>query len=259
MADVQVMFTGDVNQASTSRLMSEVTTRVAKGARSLLLALSTPGGQVYWGVTAYGFLRGLGIEVITHNIGQVDSIGAAIFLAGDRRLTVGQGRFLIHSIYWTFGADSTLSEKQLSDTLSAVVRDRERVATILSERTGTDLSTVTEHMRDTRILDASEAKTYGFAQRSATTFSTQLRRSSTSLRHESRPSRLPDSAARPAPQLAPRRGDRLLPGLARAGAGGLSTNVPAVWQDRIWTTTKAPPGATPSCAESGCYRFPLGF
>ena len=117
---------------------------------------------MYWGVTAYGLLRGLGIEVITHNIGQIDSIGGPIYLAGDRRLSVGQGRFLIHSIYWGFGEGANLSEKQLKDTLDAVVRDRERVATIISERTGTALDVVTENMRDTRILDAAEAKAYGF-------------------------------------------------------------------------------------------------
>jgi ATP-dependent Clp protease, protease subunit len=162
MADIQVVLTGDVDQTSITRLMHEVTDRVGKGARSLLLAMSTPGGQVYWGVTAYGFLRGLGIDVITHNIGQVDSIGGPIYLSGDHRLSISQGRFLIHSIYWGFGAGTSLSEKQLADTLDSVVRDRERVATILSERTGTDLTTVTDNMRDTRILDAAEGQAYGF-------------------------------------------------------------------------------------------------
>src|SRR6266516_8125477 len=103
MADIQILFTAEVNQESVTWLMNEVTDRVGKGSRSLLLALSTPGGGVNWGVTAYGLLRGIGIELVTHNIGQIDSIGCPIYAAGDKRLCMSQGRFLIHSVYWNFG------------------------------------------------------------------------------------------------------------------------------------------------------------
>ena len=88
MADIQIMLTGNINQQSVGRLIAEVTQRVGTGSRSLLLAMSTPGGEVYWGTTAYNFLRGVGIEVITHNVGQVDSIGGAVYVAGERRLSV---------------------------------------------------------------------------------------------------------------------------------------------------------------------------
>ncbi|HZP73476.1 MAG TPA: ATP-dependent Clp protease proteolytic subunit [Gaiellaceae bacterium] len=161
MAEIQVLFTGDVNQQSVTRLISEVTDRVGKGARSVLLALSTPGGGVHWGVTAYGLLRGLGIEVITHNVGQVDSIGGPIYAAGDRRLCTSQGRFLIHSVYWPFAVGANPSEKEVGDILIAMQRDRDRIATILSERSGTAIETVRDDMRNTRILDAGEAKDYG--------------------------------------------------------------------------------------------------
>jgi ATP-dependent protease ClpP protease subunit len=163
MAEVQVMLTGDVTQASATRLMSEVTQRVGQGARSLLLAMSTPGGNVYWGVTVYNFLRGLGIEVITHNLGRVDSIGGVIYLAGDRRYTVRQGRFLLHSVAWTFGGQNpSIPEKQLRDTLTNVERDRDTIAAIVAERTRAALEEVRTDMFETRVLAASEAIEYGF-------------------------------------------------------------------------------------------------
>jgi ATP-dependent Clp protease protease subunit len=163
MAEIQVLLTGAVDQVAISRLINEMTQRVGSGARSLLLAISSPGGNVYWGVTAYNFLRGLGIEIITHNLGQVDSIGGLIYVAGNRRLTVSQGRFLIHSIQWTFGGSNpSLPEKQLRDALTQVERERDSIAAILSERTGTPLDQVRDDMFQTRIMDAAEARAYGF-------------------------------------------------------------------------------------------------
>ena len=165
MADTQIMLTGNINQQSIARLMAEVTQRVGAGSRSVLLAMSTPGGEVYWGVTAYNFLRGLGIEVITHNFGQVDSsIGGAIYVSGDRRFSVTQGRFLIHSISWNYQGMGTIAvpEKQLRDNLTQVERERDNLAAILSARTDKEIDAVRADMTQTRILDAQEATEYGF-------------------------------------------------------------------------------------------------
>jgi ATP-dependent Clp protease protease subunit len=144
--------------------MDEVTQRVGAGSRSVLLAMSTPGGEVYWGVTAYNFLRGLGIEVITHNFGQVDSIGGAIYVSGDRRLSVTQGRFLIHSISWNYQGMGNIAvpEKQLRDNLTQIERERDNLAAILSARTNREIDAVRADMTETRILDAHEAMEYGF-------------------------------------------------------------------------------------------------
>jgi ATP-dependent Clp protease, protease subunit len=164
MADIQIMLTGNVNQQSINQLLAQVTQRVGTGSRSVLLALSTPGGEVYWGVTAYNFLRGLGIEVITHNFGQVDSIGGPIYLAGEKRLSVSQGRFLIHSISRNYQGMGLISvpEKQLRDDLTQIEREADGLANILAERTGNEVDAVRTDMTQTRILDAAEAKTYGF-------------------------------------------------------------------------------------------------
>jgi len=164
VADIQIMLTGSVGQSMVTRLLAETTERVGRGARSALVAISSPGGNVYWGVTAYNFLRGLGIEVITHNVGQVDSIGGALYVAGDRRFSVGQGRFLIHSIHWTFAAGQAIPEKQLRDTLTQVEKERDNLATILAERSGTSLDTVRADMGEGRILDSAEALAYGLVQ-----------------------------------------------------------------------------------------------
>ena len=163
MADTQIYLAGMVTNQTIPPLIRAVTERVAKGARSLLLAISSPGGNIYWGVTAYNFLRGLGIEIITHNVGQVDSVGGVLYCAGDRRLSVPDGRFLIHGVSITFsGTDVTISEKDLRSRLAGLERDRDTIASILATRTGKSLGEVKNDMLNERIMTASEAQDYGF-------------------------------------------------------------------------------------------------
>jgi ATP-dependent Clp protease protease subunit len=163
MADVQIYLAGAVNNQTAPKLIEVVNERIGKGARSVLIAISSGGGNIYWGVTAYNFLRGLGITVITHNLGQVDSVAGVLYCAGDERLCVPEGRFLIHGVTWTFnGTNPTLSEKDLRSISTALEKDRDTVASILATRTGKSLSDVRDDMLKERILTAPEAKDYGF-------------------------------------------------------------------------------------------------
>lgn len=163
MADVQIYFAAGVNGQTVTSLISTVTARVGKGARSILLAISSPGGQVFWGVTAYNFLRGVGVEVITHNVGQVDSIAGIVYCAGDRRLCVPTGRFLIHGVSAQFsGTDVSISEKDLRARLAGLEQNRDTIATILASRTGKAVGDVKGDMLGEKIMDAQQATDYGF-------------------------------------------------------------------------------------------------
>ncbi len=100
---------------------------------------------------------------ITHNVGQVDSIAGVLFCAGERRLSVPEGRFLIHGVNITFpGTDPVRTEKQLESQLAVLKKDRETIASILATRTGKSLDEVAEDMFNEVILTAAEAQDYGF-------------------------------------------------------------------------------------------------
>jgi ATP-dependent Clp protease protease subunit len=163
VADLQVYLAGGITNQTASALIQVVGDRVSKGVRSVLVALSSPGGNIYWGVTAYNFLRGLGVEIITHNAGQVDSIAGVIYCAGDRRLSVPDGRFLIHGVAATFeGSNPQISERDLRSRIASLERDRDTVASILAARTGKPLGDVKSDMLNEKIMSAQEARDYGF-------------------------------------------------------------------------------------------------
>jgi len=62
--------------------------------------MSSGGGLVDEGLSLYGFVRSLPVGITIHNIGHIDSIALAVYLAGARRLANPDATFLIHDFYF---------------------------------------------------------------------------------------------------------------------------------------------------------------
>src|ERR1700720_4641146 len=70
-----VSFSADITASTTESLISVMANLVNQKAKTVHLLLSTPGGNVMNGMNLYNVLLGLPFELITHNVGNVDSIG----------------------------------------------------------------------------------------------------------------------------------------------------------------------------------------
>ncbi|MEA2838730.1 MAG: hypothetical protein QOF41_60 [Methylobacteriaceae bacterium] len=130
-----VVFSAPVTISTAQNLMAACSQLVTqKGATSLRLLISTPGGEVPAGMTLYNFFKALPIPVITHNIGNVDSIGNAMFLAGKQRLACPHSTFMFHGV----GRNAEkimLEEKNLKETLAAILADQKRIGDIIVSET----------------------------------------------------------------------------------------------------------------------------
>lgn len=93
-----IKFFAPVMQESINALMQVVDKKLSQGARKMGLLISTPGGDVFQGLSAYNYLKGIPLEITTHNFGSADSIGVVLFCAGSRRLCVPHARFLLHGV-----------------------------------------------------------------------------------------------------------------------------------------------------------------
>ena len=94
---VYILFTPQsITLDATTALIDQVQTLIGEGLPTINLLISSPGGNVYAGLLAYNFLKGCPAEIVTHNINTCDSIAGVIYAAGDRRLSVPHGRFLLH-------------------------------------------------------------------------------------------------------------------------------------------------------------------
>ena len=85
------------------------------------------------GITLYNFMRGLPYKLVAHNIGNVDSIGNAVFLAADERYACPHSTFMFHGV----GFDNPARRyewKDLDQMMDSLMADEKRIADIICER-----------------------------------------------------------------------------------------------------------------------------
>jgi len=82
---VYISFSAEINPNTTESLIAAMANCANQGVSRVHLLLSTPGGNVMNGMNLYNVLRGMPFKLITHNVGNVDSIGNAVYLAGEER------------------------------------------------------------------------------------------------------------------------------------------------------------------------------
>lgn len=133
---VYITFSAEVNPHTCESLLAVFANLVNQKVPRVYLLLSTPGGMVMNGLNLYNVMRGLPCELIVHNVGNVDSIGNAIFLAGARRYACPHSTFMFHGVGFNITQGMRLEEKFLRERLDSVLADQRRIGGILEERTG---------------------------------------------------------------------------------------------------------------------------
>jgi ATP-dependent Clp protease, protease subunit len=131
-----ISFAAEIVPQTTEALLLAFTNFVNQGFKEIHLLLSTPGGSVMHGITIYNVLRGLPITLITHNVGNVDSIGTVIYLAGEQRYACPQATFMLHGVAFGTNTPTQFFEKNLKERLAGVQADQERIKAIYRDRAG---------------------------------------------------------------------------------------------------------------------------
>jgi ATP-dependent protease ClpP protease subunit len=144
-----------VNEANAALFIQLVSANLTSRHDTLYLLLNTPGGSVNLGIVIYNFLVGLPVKVITHNIGQVDSIGNVIFVAGEERYAVPSSTFLFHGI--VTGGIGGLSVPQMREQLSQLEQDEKRMSAIITDHSNLGPRQLTKFYREGRSIDTKEA------------------------------------------------------------------------------------------------------
>ena len=158
---VVIRFFAPVIDATVNALMSAVDQKMKQGINDFIILVSSPGGSVVHGLSAYNYLKGLPGNIITHNFGSVDSIGIVLYCAGSKRLSVPQARFLLHGVSAQFRGEQNLDEKLLEERLKGLRIDAENIAKVIAANTGKSIKEVTDAMFERITLNPEEAKAWG--------------------------------------------------------------------------------------------------
>ena len=160
MKPTVIKFFAPVIDVTINALMNAVDQNMKRGATQFIILISSPGGSVFHGLSAYNYLKGLPATITTHNFGSVDSIGVVLFCGGSRRLSVPQARFLLHGVSAGF-QNERLEEKQLEERLKGLRIDIENIAKVIAANTGKTVQEVTNAMLERTTLNPDEAKAWG--------------------------------------------------------------------------------------------------
>lgn len=155
-----VSFSAEINQQTTEGLIAALGALANQGAIEVNLMLSTPGGNVMGGMNIYNVARALPFKLVTWNVGNVDSIGNVIFLAGAERYASPLSTFMFHGVAFDANGqrcDGTFLRERL-DTLEA---DERRIGSVIGTYSSLNEGDVLNLFKEAQTKDATWAQTVG--------------------------------------------------------------------------------------------------
>lgn len=152
-----VIFSADINPSTAESLTSVMSEAANQKTKQVYLALSTPGGQVMGGMNLYNILRGMPFDLTVHNVGSVDSIGNAVFLAGKTRYAVSNSTFMFHGVGFETPGKVRFEEQSVRNHLESILADQKRIGEVISDRSKLKSNEVAELFLGQQTKDASWA------------------------------------------------------------------------------------------------------
>lgn len=159
--EIYVSLSAEVNVNTAEALISTMANIANQRIPKVTLCLSSPGGDVMSGMNIYNMLRAMPFELTTHNVGNVDSIANAIFLAGTKRFACPHSTFMFHGVGFNAEAGKHFEEKLLRERLDGVLADQKRIGAILEERSTLSSAQIEPLFRDAQTKDAEYAVSAG--------------------------------------------------------------------------------------------------
>jgi ATP-dependent Clp protease, protease subunit len=151
-----VSFSAEIAPFTTESLIALLANLSNQGVKEVYLMLSTLGGSVMHGMNLYNVLRAFPFKLTTHNVGNVDSIGNAVFLAGEQRYACPHSTFMFHGVASKL-PQMNAEAKFLRERLDSITSDIKRIGDILVERTGISQDQVSNLFGEAQTKDATFA------------------------------------------------------------------------------------------------------
>ena len=156
-----ISFPAEISPQTTETLIAVLGEQANKKVDEVYLMLPTPGGFVANGLNLYNVLRAFPFKLIIHNVGNVDFIGNAIFLAGVERYACPHSTFMFHGVGFDIKTGQRFEEKSLRESSGSLLQDQRRIGDIIRQHTNLDARKIRNLFREARTKDADYAKSVG--------------------------------------------------------------------------------------------------
>lgn len=129
----------------------------------ITLYINSPGGEVISGLAVYDYISAMKAPVRTVCIGTAASMGAILFLAGDKRQMLPHTRLMIHDPSYGHHDIGGRKSHEIQHELDKLNEARESLARIIANKTGKSIRTIYKLTANDTYYSAEEAIAFGLA------------------------------------------------------------------------------------------------
>lgn len=164
MQERKIFLVEEVNTETSSDLIKQLLflENEAPG-EEIKLYINSPGGDVHSGLAVYDCIRLISSPVTTVCIGTSASMGAILYIAGEKRLMLPHSRIMIHDPSFSGGNLGGKKPLEIQTELQTLIDVRTQLCDIISERTGKTVEEIYEVTKTDTYFNADEAIEFGLA------------------------------------------------------------------------------------------------
>lgn len=160
----QIFMTDSVNADSANELIKQLLyLEQDNPEEEITLYINCPGGEVPSGLAVYDCIRLMHAPIRTVCTGMAASMGAILFLAGDKREMLPHTKIMIHDPSYGNHDICGMKPLEIQKEVDAIMKTREILCGIISERTGKTIDEVYEKTKTDSYFNVEEAIEFGLA------------------------------------------------------------------------------------------------
>lgn len=159
----ELFLTSMIDHQSSCELIKSLVYLDRQDNSEITLYINTPGGEVMSGLALFDQISMMRSPVRTVCIGTAASMGAIIFLAGQKRQMYPHAQLMIHDPSYDRNDISGLKPHEVRQELDKLNEVRKTAAEIISEKTGKPIKEVYKLTANDTFFTAQEAVASGFA------------------------------------------------------------------------------------------------
>lgn len=159
MMDRQIFFGTQVDENSANIVVSQLLYLDSCGDGDITMYVNSPGGSVYAGYGVLDTMAFVNADVTTICTGLAASMGSMILMCGARgkRSALPLSRIMIHQPLGGCQGQAT----EILIEAEEILKIRTELYSLIAQRTGKDIDTITKDCERDHYLTATEAKDYG--------------------------------------------------------------------------------------------------
>ena len=159
-----VFLNGEVNSESADNLIEQfMYLSKVEPEREISFYINSPGGEVLSGLAVYDTIKLISSPVRTGCTGMAASMGAILFLAGDKREILPNSQIMIHDPAPGGGSMAGMKPEAMEETLSYLKQVQNTIIDIISSTTKQPKKVVLSKTRKDTYFSAEEAVKFGLA------------------------------------------------------------------------------------------------